>query len=62
MDISKEREEEILKEQLKYEKAEYKRLNKIRHSSEKYTGTIKNMISKSAKIEKIKKNINIKKK
>ena len=57
MDISKERGEEILKEQLKYEKAEYKRLNKIRHSSEKYTGTIKNMISKSAKIEKIKNRI-----
>ena len=57
MDISKEREEEILKEQLKYEKAEYKRLNKIRHSSGKYKGTIKNMISKSAKIEKIKNRI-----
>ena len=57
MDISKEREEEILKEQLKYEKAEYKRLNKIRHASGKYKGTIKNMISKSAKIEKIKNRI-----
>lgn len=57
MDISKEREEEILKEQLKYEKTEYKRLNKIRHSSGKYKGTIKNMISKSAKIEKIKNRI-----
>ena len=49
--------ENTLKEQLKYEKTEYKRLNKIRHSSGKYKGTIKNMISKSAKIEKIKNRI-----
>lgn len=46
-----------IKRTVKIRKAEYKRLNKIRHSSGKYKGTIKNMISKSAKIEKIKNRI-----
>ena len=54
MDISDERQEEIIKEQLQYEKSEYKRLNKVRHSSDKYKGTIRNMVSKSVKIEKLK--------
>lgn len=52
--VSNERKKEILTEQLQYEKEEFKRLNKIRHSSQNYIGIIKNMQSKVQKIEKLK--------
>lgn len=44
----------IIKEQLKYEKEEMKRLNKIRHSNCKYKGNVKDIQSKAQKIIKLK--------
>lgn len=52
--VPTERKKEIIKEQLKYEKQEYKRLNGIRHNSKNYTGHIKNMYEKAYKIQNLK--------
>ena len=52
--ISLEEQINIIKEQLKYEKEEMKRLNKIRHSNCKYKGNVKDIQSKAQKIIKLK--------
>ena len=52
--LTNERQIEILKEQLKYEKAQFKRLNGIRHGEHNYTGVLDDMHSKSSKILKLK--------
>ena len=52
--ISLEEQINIIKEQLKYEKEEMKRLNKIRHSNCKYKGNVKYIQSKAQKIIKLK--------
>ena len=59
--LSTKRKQEIVNEQLRYEKAEFKRLNKIRHDSEnkRYTGShIEDMESKLDKIRKLRVKIN----
>lgn len=59
--LSTKRKKEIVNEQLRYEKAEFKRLNKIRHDSEnkRYTGShIEDMESKLDKIRKLRVKIN----
>lgn len=55
--ISIERKKEIINQQLQYEKTEFKRLNKVRHSSEQYKGIVKSMKSKAEKIELLKANL-----
>lgn len=57
--VSTERKQEIIKEQIQYEKAEFKRLNKIRHSTSRYKGIVKNMESKVDKIERLKKKMSV---
>lgn len=52
--ISLEEQINIIKEQLKYEKDEMRRLNKIRHSNCKYRGNVKDIQSKAQKIIKLK--------
>lgn len=52
--ISSKEQISIIKEQLKYEKQEMKRLNKIRHSNCKYKGNVKDIQSKVQKIIKLK--------
>lgn len=54
------RKQEIFNEQLRYEKSEFKRLNRIRHDSEnkRYTGShIEDMKSKLEKIRRLRKKI-----
>ena len=48
------RKQTILKEQLDYEKEEFKRLNRARHYPCKYTGNVKDIQSKANKILKLK--------
>lgn len=52
--VSDERKKEIIQEQLEYEKGEYRRLNRARHSSCNYTGNRKDIQSKADKIVKLK--------
>ena len=47
--IAENRKIEILKEQMKYEKNEYHRLNKVRHSGNTYTGSKEAMMNKFQK-------------
>jgi hypothetical protein len=55
--VSTDRKKKIINEQLQYEKEEFRRLNRVRHSSSTYKGIIKNMKSKSKKIEILKENL-----
>ena len=52
--LSTKRKQTILKEQLDYEKEEFKRLNRARHYPCKYTGNVKDIQSKANKILKLK--------
>ena len=52
--LSSKRQQYIIKEQLDYEKKEFKRLNRARHYSSKYTGNVKDIQSKASKIIRLK--------